>query len=69
MRVEAARSQGEGACEEEGQALLDSGASHAVIPFSKHSEKTSLSEVPVTLAGDSKQTWFKTDGGTLVVPR
>ena len=47
-------------------ALLDSGATHAVVPFSP--ELGELQRVPVTLAGDSKQEWLKTKGGTLVVP-
>ena len=54
--------------EQEGQvkALLDSGATHAVIPYSN--EMGSLERVGVTLAGDSKEEWFKTSGGTLVIP-
>ena len=47
-------------------ALLDSGATHAVIPY--ESSLTNLERVPVTLAGDAKQEWWKTAGGTLVVP-
>ena len=48
------------------RALLDSGATHAVIPFSGRLE--GLEKVSVTLAGDSKEEWLKTAGGTLVVP-
>ena len=48
------------------KALLDSGATHAVVPYSK--ELGSLERVGVTLAGDSREEWFKTDGGTLVIP-
>ena len=48
------------------RALLDSGATHAVIPFSGKLE--GLERVSVTLAGDSKEEWLKTAGGTLVVP-
>ena len=51
------------------RALLDSGATHAVVPFSR--EMTGLEKVSVTLAGDSKDSkeeWLKTAGGTLVVP-
>ena len=47
-------------------ALLDSGATHPVVPF--ESDMSDLQKVPVTLAGDSKQEWFRTRGGTLVVP-
>ena len=47
-------------------ALLDSGATHAVIPF--HARLQNLERVPVTLAGDEKQEWLRTQGGTLVVP-
>ena len=31
-------------------------------------DKGTLERPPVTLAGDSKQTWFRTEGGALVVP-
>eukprot|EP00439_Symbiodinium_sp_Y106_P029796 s3022_g3.t1 len=48
------------------RALLDSGATHAVVPFSK--DMKGLEKVSVTLAGDSKEEWLKTAGGTLVVP-
>ena len=48
------------------EALLDSGATHAVVPY-KHG-MTNLEPVPVTLAGDSKDEWYRTEGGTLVVP-
>ena len=47
-------------------ALLDSGATHAVIPYD--SQMTNLEQVPVTLAGDARQNWWRTQGGTLVVP-
>eukprot|EP00439_Symbiodinium_sp_Y106_P047630 s3065_g6.t1 len=47
-------------------ALLDSGATHAVIPYNR--DLQDLDTVPVTLAGDSKEEWWKTKGGTLVVP-
>ena len=47
-------------------ALLDSGATHAVIPFNANLQD--LDTVPVTLAGDSREEWWKTRGGTLVVP-
>ena len=47
-------------------ALLDSGATHAVIPYDP--ELKNLEKVPVTLAGDAKQEWWRTQGGTLVVP-
>ena len=47
-------------------ALLDSGATHAVIPYSPH--LSNLESVPVTLAGDAKDEWWRTQGGTLVVP-
>ncbi|CAE7432602.1 GIP, partial [Symbiodinium necroappetens] len=48
------------------KALLDSGATHAVVPFKR--EMRDLERVDVTLAGDLKEEWFKTSGGTLVVP-
>ena len=51
---------------DDGVALLDSGATHAVIPF--HARLQNLERVPVTLAGDEKQEWLRTQGGTLVVP-
>ena len=47
-------------------ALLDSGATHAVVPFKNG--LGALERVPVTLAGDSRQEWLRTRGGTLVVP-
>ncbi|CAE7733245.1 RE1 [Symbiodinium sp. CCMP2592] len=49
-----------------GTALLESGATHAVIAF--HDRLRDLERVPVTLAGDEKQEWLRTQGGTLVVP-
>ncbi|CAE7242537.1 GIP [Symbiodinium sp. CCMP2592] len=51
---------------DKGVALLDSGATHAVIPY--HTRLQNLEKVPVTLAGDEKQEWLRTQGGTLVVP-
>ena len=48
------------------QALLDSGATHAVIPY--EDKLRDLERVAVTLAGDAKEEWFRTAGGTLVVP-
>ena len=48
------------------KALLDSGATHAVVPFRQ--EMKDLERVGVTLAGDLREEWFKTSGGTLVVP-
>ena len=47
-------------------ALLDSGATHPVVPFS--GDMSGLQKVPVTLAGESKEEWYRTKGGTLVVP-
>ena len=47
-------------------ALLDSGATHAVVPYDPRMDN--LERVPVTLAGDAKQEWWRTQGGTLVVP-
>ena len=47
-------------------ALLDSGATHAVIPY--NNTLGNLEPVPVTLAGDERQQWLRTRGGTLVVP-
>ena len=47
-------------------ALLDSGATHAVVPYSDSLGR--LDSVPVTLAGDARQNWWRTKGGTLVVP-
>ncbi|CAE7353710.1 unnamed protein product, partial [Symbiodinium sp. CCMP2592] len=47
-------------------ALLDSGATHAVIPYAP--KLSNLERVPVTLAGDAKEEWRRTEGGTLVVP-
>ena len=48
--------------------LLDTGATHAVVPFDEDLKKRGLEKVSVTLAGDSKQSWYRTKGGTLVVP-
>ena len=50
------------------RALLDSGATHAVVPYSQAQDMKGLERVSVTLAGDSKEEWFKTNRGTLVVP-
>ncbi|OLP82381.1 hypothetical protein AK812_SmicGene36962 [Symbiodinium microadriaticum] len=50
----------------EAVALLDSGATHPVVPFS--GDMSGLQKVPVTLAGESKEEWYRTKGGTLVVP-
>ncbi|CAE6966844.1 GIP [Symbiodinium sp. CCMP2592] len=50
----------------EAVALLDSGATHAVIPYNPSLQD--LDSVPVTLAGDARDQWWKTKGGTLVVP-
>ena len=50
------------------RALLDSGATHAVVPYTQSRGISGLERVSVTLAGDSKEEWFKTNGGTLVVP-
>ena len=47
-------------------ALLDSGATHPVIPYEEGLK--GLQRVPVTLAGDERQEWWRTPGGTLVVP-
>ena len=47
-------------------AQLDSGATHAVIP--DNPQLNNLERVPVTLAGDSREEWWRTQGGTLVVP-
>ncbi|CAE7224154.1 unnamed protein product, partial [Symbiodinium necroappetens] len=44
-------------------ALLDSGATHPVVAFEP--SMTGLEKVPVTLAGDAKQEWLRTQGGTL----
>ena len=46
--------------------LLDSGATHAVIPYGETLQ--GLEPVSVTLAGDGRQSWYRTRGGTLVVP-
>ena len=46
--------------------LLDSGATHPVIPFREDLKE--LEKVSVTLAGDGRQQWLRTKGGTLVVP-
>ena len=48
------------------RALLDSGVTHVVIPYS--TELTNLEPVPVTLAGDARTQWLRTSGGTLLVP-
>ncbi|CAE7361756.1 GIP [Symbiodinium sp. CCMP2456] len=46
------------------RALLDSGATHAVIPYSEGLRD--LQTVPVTLAGEARAVWLRTKGGTLV---
>ena len=46
--------------------LLDSGATHPVIPYREDLKE--LEKVSVTLAGDGRQQWLRTKGGTLVVP-
>ena len=48
--------------------LLDTGATHAVVPSEEGLKQKGLEKVSVTLAGDSKQSWYRTKGGTLVVP-
>ena len=60
------KAKGQAEVEVQVKALLDSGATHAVVPFKQ--EMKGLERVGVTLAGDSKEEWFKTTGGTLVVP-
>ena len=52
---------------EEQTALLDSGATHAVLDASVV-EKSSLVPCTVSLAGDQRQTWHQTPGGSLVAP-
>ena len=48
------------------QVLLASGATHPVIPYREG--LSGLEQVSVTLAGDERQKWLRTRGGTLVVP-
>ena len=52
---------------QEPTALLDSGATHAVLDASSV-EKSSLVPCTVSLAGDQRQTWHQTPGGSLVAP-
>ena len=52
---------------EEQTALLDSGATHAALDASVV-EKSSLVPCTVSLAGDQRQTWHQTPGGSLVAP-
>ena len=47
--------------------MLDSGATHAVLEASSV-EKSSLVPCTVSLAGDQRQTWHQTPGGSLVAP-
>ena len=56
-----------GDAEEEGTALLDSGATHAVLDSSATKEQA-LVPCTVSLAGDQKQVWHQTPGGSLVAP-
>eukprot|EP00439_Symbiodinium_sp_Y106_P005521 s9192_g1.t1 len=53
--------------EREDTALLDSGATHAVLD-SKATEEQPLVPCTVSLAGDQKQVWHQTPGGSLVAP-
>ena len=53
--------------EEEPTALLDSGAAHAVLDQESVATQ-SLHPCTVSLAGDQKQTWRQTPGGSLVAP-
>ncbi|CAE7245904.1 GIP [Symbiodinium sp. CCMP2456] len=48
-------------------ALLDSGATHAVLDDASV-EKENLVPCTVSLAGDQRQTWRQTPGGSLVAP-
>ena len=48
-------------------ALLDSGATHAVLDASSV-EKAELIPCTVSLAGDQRQVWHQTPGGSLVAP-
>ena len=57
----------EGLRDEEPTALLDSGATHAVLDASS-APVQSLIPCTVSLAGDQKQTWQQTPGGSLVAP-
>eukprot|EP00439_Symbiodinium_sp_Y106_P083071 s597_g22.t2 len=56
-----------GDAEEEDTALLDSGATHAVLDSSATKEQA-LVPCTVSLAGDQKQVWHQTPGGSLVAP-
>ncbi|CAE7673266.1 KIN12C, partial [Symbiodinium necroappetens] len=53
--------------QEEPTALLDSGATHAVLDSSSV-RSTDLIPCTVSLAGDQKQVWHQTPGGSLVAP-
>ena len=50
-------------------ALLDSGATHTVLDPTAISATDDLSPCMVSLAGDQKQLWKQTPGGSLVAPR
>ncbi|CAE7756656.1 RE1 [Symbiodinium sp. CCMP2456] len=51
----------------ESTALLDSGATHAVLDLSSVQHQK-LEPCTVSLAGDQRQTWHQTPGGSLVAP-
>ena len=53
--------------QDEPTALLDSGATHAVLDASAV-ERSELVPCTVSLAGDQRQTWHQTPGGSLVAP-
>ena len=53
--------------EQEPTALLDSGATHAVLDPQSSSDQQ-LVPCTVSLAGDQKQVWHQTPGGSLVAP-
>ena len=53
--------------QEEPTALLDSGATHAVLDASSV-HRADLIPCTVSLAGDQKQVWHQTPGGSLVAP-
>ena len=57
----------EGTLGEEPTALLDSGATHAVLDASSV-EGAELVPCTVSLAGDQRQVWHQTPGGSLVAP-
>ena len=58
---------GEDLAQDERTALLDSGATHAVLDASAV-EKSELVPCTASLAGDQRQTWHQTPGGSLVAP-